>query len=180
MGYLFFQILAWLLLAFGLGGVVGWLLRGFTHALQDNEKINSESLAHKSDHIIVTLMKKELHAYKERLAELESRTAAQPKSPVTAKPKRVPKVLVPVDEAWRPKAQPMPSAGPDDLKVIRGIGPKIEQTLHQLGIYRLEQIAKLTPENAVWLDRHLKFPGRVGREKWVLQARNLLQERAAG
>ena len=65
----------------------------------------------------------------------------------------------------------------DDLKRISGIGPTIERTLNDLGIYRFAQIAAFTPENIVWVDRHLRFKGRIEREEWVGQARTLIAER---
>jgi len=61
----------------------------------------------------------------------------------------------------------------DDLKKISGIGPKIEGILHGLGVYHFDQIAAWTPENIAWVDGHLKFKGRIGRENWLEQAKTL-------
>ncbi len=58
----------------------------------------------------------------------------------------------------------------DDLKMISGIGPKIEKILHDLGIYTFAQIAAWGPEEIKWVDKRLKFKGRIIREKWVAQA----------
>ncbi len=58
----------------------------------------------------------------------------------------------------------------DDLKMISGIGPKIEKILHDLGIYTFEQIAAWGPAEIKWVDQRLKFKGRIIREKWVAQA----------
>ncbi len=58
----------------------------------------------------------------------------------------------------------------DDLKMISGIGPKIERILHDLGIYTFAQIAAWGPEEIKWVDKRLKFKGRIIREKWVEQA----------
>lgn len=66
---------------------------------------------------------------------------------------------------------------PDDLQRISGIGPGIARTLNGLGIHRFEQIAAFTPENIAWVDSHLRFKGRIERENWVGQARQLAQER---
>jgi predicted flap endonuclease-1-like 5' DNA nuclease len=175
MGYLFFQILIWLLLAFGLGGIVGWLLRGFTHALQSSDQVSSESFSSTNDHIMVTLLKKELHSYKTKYNELKSQTKANQVDPGRRANSRRQ-----IDAAWRPDALEPPENGADDLKVIRGIGPKIEQTLNDLGIYRLQQIAHFSPENTLWIDHHLRFPRRVGREKWVQQAQALVGKAATG
>ena len=63
----------------------------------------------------------------------------------------------------------------DDLKQIKGIGPKLEDMLNAMGIYRLEQIAAFTPENLSWVDSNLTaFKGRPLRDDWVSQARALL------
>ncbi len=62
---------------------------------------------------------------------------------------------------------------PDDLKQISGVGPKIEGILHSLGIYHFDQIAAWSPANVEWVDDHLRFKGRIGRENWIEQARGL-------
>lgn len=169
MGYLFFQILIWLIFAFGLGGLVGWLLRGFTHAMQSGDRVFSDSFSSKNDHIMVALLKKELHNYKTKYNELESQADE-------ADPARTKKSRSNVDSTWRPDALKPPENGVDDLKAIRGIGPKIEQTLNSLGIYQLQQIAHFSPENTLWVDHHLHFPRRVGREKWIQQAQALIDK----
>lgn len=66
----------------------------------------------------------------------------------------------------------------DDLTLIGGIGPKIEELLHDLGIFHFEQIAEWSPENVAWVDEYLSFAGRITREGWVEQARVLAGEAA--
>ena len=63
--------------------------------------------------------------------------------------------------------------GADDLKKIGGVGPKMEQTLNELGIYHYDQVAALTPEQVAWLDARLKFKGRIMRDNWIGQAAEL-------
>ncbi|WP_428604225.1 hypothetical protein [Sedimenticola sp.] len=168
MGYLFFQILIWILLAFGLGGVIGWLLRGFTHGFQDDEKSDGEAIGRGDDHIIVSLLRAELNEYKKRLQALESTTEAPKPSTEKAKPV--------IADDWRPTPLPGPKGEADNLKKVRGIGPKIEQTLNDLGIYHYYQIAALSKENIRWLNNHLHFPGRIEREQWVEQTRELVKQ----
>ncbi|WP_439620823.1 hypothetical protein [Hyphomonas sp.] len=73
--------------------------------------------------------------------------------------------------AERPIALEKPVAGaPDDLTIIGGIGPKIQEVLNELGIYHYDQIAAWTPENIAWIDDRLNFSGRIAREGWVEQA----------
>ena len=75
--------------------------------------------------------------------------------------------------AARPTGLPGPEGEPDDLKRISGIGPGIERTLHELGIFHFQQIAAFTPGNVAWINRHLRFKGRIEREDWIGQARTL-------
>jgi len=79
----------------------------------------------------------------------------------------------PAAEPRRPPALPAADGSADDLKMISGIGPKLEQTLNDLGIYHFRQIAALQPAEIAWLDTHLTFRGRIEREDWVGQARKL-------
>jgi NADH-quinone oxidoreductase subunit E len=67
--------------------------------------------------------------------------------------------------------------GPDDLKLIKGVGPKLEELLHGLGYFHFDQIAGWTPEEVAWVDENLEgFRGRVTREGWVEQARELAEK----
>ena len=61
----------------------------------------------------------------------------------------------------------------DDLKKITGVGPKLEQTLNELGIYHYDQVAKLTASDIAWVDARLRFKGRIERDDWVGQAKDL-------
>lgn len=64
-------------------------------------------------------------------------------------------------------------AQPDDLKMISGVGPKIEGILHSLGIYTFDQVAKWKKAEREWIDGYLRFKGRIEREDWVKQAKAL-------
>ncbi|MEM6463507.1 MAG: NADH-quinone oxidoreductase subunit NuoE [Pseudomonadota bacterium] len=77
-----------------------------------------------------------------------------------------------VDEQSRPAAMDEP-AEKDDLKMLSGVGPKIESILHAIGIYTFEQIASWTADERAWVDTKLKFKGRIDREDWVAQAQAL-------
>ncbi|MEL7100438.1 MAG: NADH-quinone oxidoreductase subunit E [Pseudomonadota bacterium] len=107
--------------------------------------------------------------------------SAMPKAPApkSAKPKAEPK----------PKAAPAPDAGPgtkpqaleaardggpDDLKLIKGVGPKLEALLHRLGFFHFDQVAAWTADEVAWVDQNLEgFKGRVSRDNWVEQAKTL-------
>ncbi|MGI9393406.1 MAG: NADH-quinone oxidoreductase subunit E [Boseongicola sp.] len=63
---------------------------------------------------------------------------------------------------------------PDDLKQIKGVGPKLEKLLNSLGFYHFDQVATWSPENVAWVDDNLEgFKGRVARDDWVGQAKIL-------
>ncbi len=63
---------------------------------------------------------------------------------------------------------------PDDLKSISGIGPKLEQVLNGLGIWTYGQVAAWTPGEVAWVDDHLGFKDRIGRDDWLGQAAALV------
>jgi predicted flap endonuclease-1-like 5' DNA nuclease len=63
---------------------------------------------------------------------------------------------------------------PDDLKLIVGVGPVLERMLHQLGVTTYRQIARWTERDIDEFDARLpEFPGRIRRDGWVTQAREL-------
>ncbi|GHE01426.1 hypothetical protein U879_14820 [Defluviimonas sp. 20V17] len=62
----------------------------------------------------------------------------------------------------------------DDLKKIKGVGPRLELLLNSMGIYHFDQVAGWTAAEAAWVDENLEgFKGRVTRDDWVAQARLL-------
>ncbi|CDI08163.1 NADH-quinone oxidoreductase subunit E [Agrobacterium pusense] len=77
-----------------------------------------------------------------------------------------------LDSADRPAGIEKPAA-PDDLKLISGVGPKIEGTLNELGIFTYAQIAGWKQAECDWVDGYLNFKGRIGRDDWVKQAEAL-------
>jgi predicted flap endonuclease-1-like 5' DNA nuclease len=65
---------------------------------------------------------------------------------------------------------------PDDLKLIVGIGPVLERMLHNLGVSTFRQIARWSERDSADFDAKLpEFPGRIVRDQWVTQARELHQ-----
>lgn len=77
-----------------------------------------------------------------------------------------------LDDKNRPPALSKPDQI-DDLKLISGVGPKLEDTLHELGIYQFGQISKWKKAERDWVDGYLKFKGRIERDNWVKQAKAL-------
>jgi len=70
-----------------------------------------------------------------------------------------------------------PPATVDDLKLIKGVGPKLEGMLNGLGIYTFEQIAGFSVSELQWVDENLtSFKGRAFRDDWIAQAKELLTQ----
>lgn len=62
----------------------------------------------------------------------------------------------------------------DDLSLIWGVGPKLEQMLNEMGIWHFDQIAVWTKANLAYVDDKLVgFKGRAARDEWIKQAKKL-------
>ena len=69
------------------------------------------------------------------------------------------------------------SSDRDDLQVIKGIGPFIAEKLYALGIYTFSQVSKMTPEIEEQVNVAIEFfPGRVKRDEWAKQAKELAKD----
>lgn len=67
-----------------------------------------------------------------------------------------------------------PNGEPDDLRKIKGIGPKLATMLRELGVFHYQQIADWTPGQMAEVDSRLgNFSGRPERDQWQSQARLL-------
>ena len=70
------------------------------------------------------------------------------------------------------------SSEADDLSLLSGVGPVLEKKLREAGITTFRQIAELTPEQAKELDEKLGLRGRIEREEWIEQAKELMAGKA--
>ena len=62
----------------------------------------------------------------------------------------------------------------DNLQLIKGVGPGLEDKLNESGVYRFKQLAAWDKHNVEAFSRKLgTFPDRVEQDKWVPQARSL-------
>jgi predicted flap endonuclease-1-like 5' DNA nuclease len=78
-------------------------------------------------------------------------------------------IRAPVHRALEGEAEPG-----DDLCLIKGVGPKFAQALHDIGFHRFDQLAGLTPTEIDRLDPQLgAFAGRIARDRIVEQAEYL-------
>jgi len=106
------------------------------------------------------------------------KAAAKPAAEKKAAPKPA------AEKAPEKKSAPAPAAeehdhGPDgigdNLTTINGIGPVIEKKLHGLGITTFQQIADLDQSRMDEINEQLSFKGRIEREQWVEQAKELIK-----
>ena len=114
---------------------------------------------------------------KRNQALIDAPTSAQPAAPVQA-PQPSMQEAVP---APAPAATPAPSLATDDLRQIKGVGPKLEALLHELGITSYAQIAGWSEADVDRIDAQLgTFAGRIRRDSWIEQAKFLERGDAAG
>ena len=105
-------------------------------------------------------------------------TAAPEPAPVAASASASASATLDVEtaeDAARPEALSSARAGgADDLKMIKGVGPKLEIMLNELGFYHFDQIAAWSAAEVAWVNDNLAgFKGRVSRDNWVEQASKL-------
>lgn len=168
-----------LLAAYLLGCVVGYATRRILHAGRGTRQVTATPT------IAVTVP--EPHRPRSTAARLAASVEDLPPPP--AKPAKVATIAKkPVREqaVSKPAAKPRGKAktpdpkpqtlssprggGADNLKQIKGIGPKIEASLHAMGIFHIDQIAGWNKANIDWVEAQLAFKGRIRRERWVEQA----------
>jgi large subunit ribosomal protein L21 len=74
-----------------------------------------------------------------------------------------------------PLAAPIGEKKADDLSLIGGVGPKILKSLTDMGYTTYAQIANLTADEIEKIEAEIKMPGRIAREEWAEQAKELAQ-----
>ncbi len=106
-------------------------------------------------------------------------TAKKPpakKAPAKAAPAKAPAASARQPVAGDGKPEMLTAAragGADDLKLLKGVGPKLEGTLNELGVYHFDQVAGWRKKEIEWVDDRLKFKGRIERDEWIKQAKVL-------
>ncbi len=105
------------------------------------------------------------------------KAAPAKKAKAPAKPA---KAKAPAKPAAKPAAKPVKKAaakpaasGADDLKKLSGVGPALEKKLHENGVTTFAQIAGWSADDIADMDGKLSFKGRIEREGWVEQAKEL-------
>jgi large subunit ribosomal protein L21 len=111
--------------------------------------------------------------------EQRARPAAAAAEPAAAAAEPAAAAAEPAAAAAEPAAAAKPAGAADqgaadNLSLISGVGPKIKQSLGELGYTRFAQIAALTPEEIETIETALKSKGRIARDEWIDQARELM------
>jgi len=151
-------------------------------AIKSPSKVKTAPAAEQSKSVAPALSAKAANQAEpsvEKTSKQRSGKAAKPVSAVTAD-------KAPVSLMAAPAVRPKPSLGDknrpaaiekpatvDDLKLISGVGPKIEGILHSLGVYTFAQVASWKKAERDWVDGYLNFKGRIDRDDWVKQAKAL-------
>ncbi|MFK7882292.1 50S ribosomal protein L21 [Roseobacter sp.] len=87
--------------------------------------------------------------------------------------KAAPKKAEAKAEAPKAKAEPKAETAADDLKKLSGVGPALEKKLIEGGVTTFAQIAAWTDADVADMDEKLSFKGRIEREGWIEQAKEL-------
>ena len=192
------EILSLLLVAAIIGYVTAWL---FYKSVYEKRIKAVESDKHELNNRIVNLdaeifnLKKNLdekdieighHVLEIKALKALHAEAVHETDDMTLKNKRTEQLLYEKDEALVNIAQrkhlldyksfgTATLAEKDDLKMISGIGPFIEERLHALDIFTFEQISKFTAQDINTINDAIEyFSGRIERDEWVAQAKELV------
>lgn len=184
-GFLISEMVVLILLAALLGVFVGWLIWGRRNAVT-------------ADTSQADRLRRDLDACRAKHAEKDARIASLEAEGDTLLNLAPEPVLAPVgvqelsagavdydgdgkiegsDEGSKPDTLSAARDGmADDLKQIKGIGPKLEKLCNALGFYHFDQIAGWSPQEEAWVDANLEgFKGRVSRDTWIAQAKVLAE-----
>lgn len=181
--YLFFQTFFWILAAFILGLLIGWWFCGRCRCNKSTNTSNVNTSANLRNASVDTSSKTgtaRAAAAATATAATVSATATKPSSSVVDADVSLSgdaDAGIEVSNDWKPKGFSSRPSDADQLKRIKGIGPVIEKTLNGLGVYQFKQIAEFSQDNISWVENHLSFPGRIEREGWVPQAKDLASGR---
>jgi branched-chain amino acid transport system ATP-binding protein len=102
-------------------------------------------------------------------AKPAARAPAKAAAPAAARPAAKP-------AAAKPATAALPA---DDILAIKGIGPVNKKKLNEHGIHRFDQIAAWKKADIIAVEKYLEFDGRIEREDWIGQAKQLAKAAAA-
>lgn len=139
--------------------------------------VAAELVEHHRGEKVIIFKKKRRQNYRRKNGHRQSLTTVRFTEILTngEKPKKA-GAKAKTGEAAPKKAKAAPPAADfnDDVKLIGGVGPAIEKKLGAMGITSLRQIAEFTADDIERVDAELAFKGRIEREEWVEQAKDLI------
>ena len=116
----------------------------------------------------------------DRLAD-EPIAAAAPLEASPATEIAAPAPVAPPEQAPIAPAAPAPSYADGPVTQLKGLGPKVAAQLGALGVSTVGEMAALSDGEAQRIDAQLgNFTGRMGRDRWIEQARLLAAGDKAG
>lgn len=119
---------------------------------------------------------------KPAVAPVAAAATKKPASAPTARPRKQP--VVAETPAAPPPGKPKIAAAngdPDNLRLVKGVGPKLNTLLNNLGVTRFDQIAEWKEEEIQEVDQYLEnFSGRITRDSWIDQAKYLAKDDITG
>lgn len=142
--------------------------------LVDGASVVAELVEQKRDKKIVIFKKKRRQNYRRKNGHRQHLSVVRITEILTggAKPKATKKAAS--KEAAASDAPAAKADAQDDLKLISGVGPALEKKLHAAGVTSLKQVAEFTKADVERIDAELSFKGRIDREDWISQAKELL------
>jgi predicted flap endonuclease-1-like 5' DNA nuclease len=151
-------------------------MRAETELAQANARVNPLATENAN-------LKAEISRLEDALRELKPTPVAQGFVAATPDPAPEPAptpVPVPVpapvaaDDGPMPTFLSAPVGAPDDLMLVKGIGPKLNALLNSLGVFHFRQIAGWSADQVAEVDAKLaNFKGRIARDEWQAQAKLL-------
>ena len=115
----------------------------------------------------VKALRKKIRTLEARLAKMESQFSPNSKSTEASEVGLKEKLLEAIGMAEEKEK--------DDLKQIKGIGPKMEEMLNSIGVFTFQQMSKMTETQYDLVDKMLSaFQGRAQRDEWADQAKELV------
>ncbi|MEG8044049.1 hypothetical protein O6V14_10225 [Sphingomonas faeni] len=109
-------------------------------------------------------------------APLDASPATEIAPPTPLEPAPIAPAPTPIEST-----QPTPSYADDPVTQLKGLGPKVAAQLGALGVATIGQMAALSESEAQRIDAQLgNFTGRMGRDRWIEQARLLAAGDKAG
>jgi len=106
-------------------------------------------------------------------AVVEPASKTKTAKPAAAKATEAKPAAAKVTEAKPAAPKAGKAAAGGDLKKLSGVGPALEKKLMAAGVTSLEQVAAWTEADVTKIDEELSFKGRIEREGWIAQAKEL-------